>query len=83
VEEKKKLEELPPHFLIEALRLVNKIVIHHDKYTDAEFQDRINLLLNKSLESKSFNIKKEALEVIESLIYKYDVEFLDYIDKSK
>jgi len=39
-------------------------------------------MLNKCLESKNFQIKKEALEVIESLIYKYDVEFLDMVDKS-
>lgn len=81
-EEKTKIEELPVHFLTEGLKMLNKLVVEYDSYNDFETQERINSVLNKCLECKNFQIKKEALELIESLIYKYDVEFLDMVEKS-
>jgi hypothetical protein len=69
-EEKAKIEELPVHFLTEGLKVINKLVVEHESYSDFETQERINSVLNKCLECKNFQIKKEALELIESLIYK-------------
>lgn len=69
-EEKGKIEELPVHFLTEGLKILNKLVVEHESYNDFETQERINAVLNKCLECKNFQIKKEALELIKSLIYK-------------
>ena len=68
IDEKPKIEDLPVHFLMEGLKILNKLVFEYDCYNNFETQERINSVLNKCLDYRNFQIKKKALELIESLI---------------